>query len=92
MPTSHFARVFSHGSGRSARGVTSMSADLHKYGFAAKGASTVIYRTRELRRHQFTIYSEWPGGLYGSPTMTGTRENFDTLTEYPGQIAVFVSQ
>ncbi len=54
-------------------GVTSLSADLHKYGFTAKGASTVIYRTRELRRHQFFAYADWPGGLFGSPSMAGTR-------------------
>jgi len=54
-------------------GVTSMSADIHKYGFAAKGASLVLYRTRELRRHQYFVYPDWPGGLYGSPSMTGTR-------------------
>ncbi|MBI5495430.1 MAG: aspartate aminotransferase family protein [Deltaproteobacteria bacterium] len=54
-------------------GVTSISADLHKYGFAAKGASTVVYRSRELRRFQYFTYGDWPGGLYGSPSMTGTR-------------------
>ena len=54
-------------------GVTSISADLHKYGFAAKGASTVIYRNRDLRRFQYYAYADWPGGLYGSPSMTGTR-------------------
>ena len=54
-------------------GVTSMSADVHKYGYAAKGASVVLYRTRELRRHQYVTYADWPGGLYGSPTATGTR-------------------
>ena len=54
-------------------GVTSMSADLHKYGYAAKGASVVLYRNRELRRHQFFTYAGWPGGLYVSPSMTGTR-------------------
>lgn len=54
-------------------GVTSMSADLHKYGFAAKGASVVLYRDRELRRNQFFVYGDWPGGLYGSPSATGTR-------------------
>jgi len=54
-------------------GVTSMSADVHKYGWAAKGASVVLYRTRELRRHQFVVYTDWPGGLYGSPTAPGTR-------------------
>ncbi|MBI4831273.1 MAG: aspartate aminotransferase family protein [Candidatus Lindowbacteria bacterium] len=54
-------------------GVTSISADVHKYGFAAKGASTVLYRNAEIRRHQFFVYSEWCGGMYLSPTMTGTR-------------------
>ena len=54
-------------------GVTSISADLHKNGYAAKGASAVFYRTPELRRYQYFISSDWPGGLYGSPTMLGTR-------------------
>ncbi len=54
-------------------GVTSLSADIHKYGYAAKGASVVLYRNRELRRHQFYTWAEWPGGLYASPSMTGTR-------------------
>jgi glutamate/tyrosine decarboxylase-like PLP-dependent enzyme len=54
-------------------GVSSISADNHKYGFAARGASTVMYRDLEYRRHQFFAYADWPGGLYGSPTMTGSR-------------------
>lgn len=54
-------------------GVTSMSADVHKYGWSAKGASVVLYRERALRRRQFIAYGDWPGGLYGSPSMTGTR-------------------
>jgi sphinganine-1-phosphate aldolase len=54
-------------------GVTSMSADLHKYGFTAKGASVVLYRNADLRRYQFFVSKDWPGGLFASPTMTGTR-------------------
>jgi glutamate/tyrosine decarboxylase-like PLP-dependent enzyme len=54
-------------------GVTSISADLHKYGYTARGSSTVMYRSKELRRHQFFSYADWPGGLYGSPTMAGSR-------------------
>ena len=54
-------------------GVTSLSADLHKYGFAAKGASVVLYKTHALRKHQFFTFSEWSGGLYISPSMAGTR-------------------
>ena len=54
-------------------GVTSLSVDLHKYGYAAKGASVILYRDRALRRHQLFATADWPGGIYASPTMTGTR-------------------
>jgi glutamate/tyrosine decarboxylase-like PLP-dependent enzyme len=54
-------------------GVTSISVDLHKYAYAAKGASVVLYRDRKLRRHQFFVHTDWSGGIYASPTMTGTR-------------------
>ena len=54
-------------------GVTSMSADLHKYGFASKGSSIVLYKDKNLRRHQFFVLSEWPGGCFASPSMPGTR-------------------
>jgi glutamate/tyrosine decarboxylase-like PLP-dependent enzyme len=54
-------------------GVTSMSADTHKYGFAAKGTSVVLYRGEKLRRYQYYAASDWPGGLYFSPTLAGSR-------------------
>ncbi len=54
-------------------GVTSISADLHKYGYTAKGASVILYRDKALRRHQMFAYTDWPGGIYASPTMAGTR-------------------
>ncbi len=54
-------------------GVTSISADIHKYGFAAKGASVILYRDMSLLKHQFFIETEWPGGIYASATMPGTR-------------------
>lgn len=54
-------------------GVTSISADLHKYGYAAKGASAILYRTRALRRHQFFAHADWPGGLFVTPSVLGTR-------------------
>jgi glutamate/tyrosine decarboxylase-like PLP-dependent enzyme len=54
-------------------GVTSISADLHKYGYAVKGASVILYRNHALRRHQFHVYTDWPGGIYASPSMAGTR-------------------
>ena len=54
-------------------GVTSISADLHKYGYAAKGASVILYRDGALRRHQLFAVTDWAGGIYASPTMGGTR-------------------
>jgi len=54
-------------------GVTSISADTHKYGFGLKGSSVLLYRTPELRRLQYFIVPEWPGGLYTSPGMSGSR-------------------
>jgi sphinganine-1-phosphate aldolase len=54
-------------------GVTSVSADLHKYGFAAKGASTITYRHLELLKHQMFVCQDWPGGVFASPALLGTR-------------------
>jgi glutamate/tyrosine decarboxylase-like PLP-dependent enzyme len=54
-------------------GVRSMSADLHKYGYAAKGASTVFHRSEEQWRHQVFTFDGWPAGGMSTPTMAGTR-------------------
>jgi glutamate/tyrosine decarboxylase-like PLP-dependent enzyme len=54
-------------------GVTSMSADTHKYGFALKGTSVVLYRNNTFRRHQYFNTPDWPGGMYASPTAAGSR-------------------
>ncbi len=54
-------------------GVTSISADTHKYGFGLKGSSVLLYRTPELRRRQYFIVPDWPGGAYTSPGMSGSR-------------------
>lgn len=54
-------------------GVTSVSADVHKYGYTFKGASILLHRSRDLWQHQVFMYDEWPGGLYASATTAGTR-------------------
>ena len=54
-------------------GVSSMSADTHKYGYAAKGTSVVLYRGEELRHAQYFAFTDWPGGLYMTPTFAGSR-------------------
>jgi glutamate/tyrosine decarboxylase-like PLP-dependent enzyme len=50
-----------------------MSADLHKYGYCAKGASSVLYRTEEFWRFQTFDFDTWPCGRMFTPTMAGTR-------------------
>jgi glutamate/tyrosine decarboxylase-like PLP-dependent enzyme len=55
------------------QGVSSMSADTHKYGYAAKGTSVVLYADPKLRRYQYFVATDWPGGLYFSPTLSGSR-------------------
>ena len=54
-------------------GVSSMSADLHKYGYCAKGASTVFFRSEPLRDYMTFDCNAWPGGRMITPTLAGTR-------------------
>ena len=54
-------------------GVRTISADLHKYGYAAKGASTVLHRTAEQHAHQTFSADDWPAGAMTTPTVAGTR-------------------
>ncbi len=54
-------------------GVTSISADTHKYGYSAKGASTILYRNMDIMEHQIFVSTEWPGGIFASPGLLGTR-------------------
>ncbi|MFZ5827475.1 MAG: pyridoxal phosphate-dependent decarboxylase family protein [Bacillota bacterium] len=54
-------------------GVTSISADTHKYGYAAKGTSVILYRSPELLHFQYFATANWPGGLYFSPGFAGSR-------------------
>ncbi|MFP6654521.1 MAG: aminotransferase class V-fold PLP-dependent enzyme [Myxococcota bacterium] len=54
-------------------GVRTISADLHKYGYAAKGASTILHRSEEQQAHQFFSASNWPAGAMTTPTIAGTR-------------------
>jgi glutamate/tyrosine decarboxylase-like PLP-dependent enzyme len=54
-------------------GVSSISADVHKLGYAPKGVSVILYATPELRRHQTFVFDDWLGGFYASPNLQGTR-------------------
>ncbi|MGJ7537623.1 MULTISPECIES: pyridoxal phosphate-dependent decarboxylase family protein [unclassified Variovorax] len=54
-------------------GVRSISTDLHKFGYATKGASLVLYRDKEEHQFQFSHFRNWPKGEYITPTLAGTR-------------------
>lgn len=54
-------------------GVWSISADIHKYGYSPKGASIILYRDDNLRKYQMFAYTEWPGGIYATTSVAGSR-------------------
>ncbi len=54
-------------------GVTSISVDLHKYGYTAKGASVIMHRSKQLRAYQTFLTDNWLGGFYGSSGVLGTK-------------------
>jgi sphinganine-1-phosphate aldolase len=54
-------------------GVTSISCDPHKFCYGPKGLSVIMFRTKELRRQSFFAVSNWPGGMYVTPTIAGSR-------------------
>ena len=51
-------------------GVTSISADTHKYGFAPKGTSVILYSEAMYGHYQYFSYVDWPGGIYATTTMS----------------------
>lgn len=63
-------------------GVTTISADVHKLGYAPKGASVILHRSKELRRYQAFVFDDWLGGFYASPAMQGTRPALPMATAW----------
>ncbi|KAM8924582.1 sphingosine-1-phosphate lyase 1 [Pelodytes ibericus] len=55
------------------KGVTSISADTHKYGYAPKGSSVVLYRNKHYRHYQYFVAPDWQGGIYASSVIAGSR-------------------
>lgn len=54
-------------------GVTSISADTHKYGYGLKGTSVLSYRDKSYRQYQYYMFPDWKGGAYASPGLAGSR-------------------
>jgi len=55
------------------KGITSISIDTHKYGYGPKGGSVILYNTKELVHSQYNVATDWPGGIYVSPSIPGSR-------------------
>lgn len=53
--------------------ITSISIDTHKYGYSPKGSSIIMYRDKSLAHYQYHVEPNWPGGIYISPNMAGSR-------------------
>ena len=69
-------------------GVTSLSADTHKYGYALKGTSVLLYREADLRKYQYFNYPDWPGGIYFSPGLSGSRSGGLVAATWAAMVAL----
>jgi glutamate/tyrosine decarboxylase-like PLP-dependent enzyme len=63
-------------------GVTTISADVHKLGYAPKGASVLMHANKQLRRYQTFVFDDWLGGFYASPGMQGSRPGLPMATAW----------
>ena len=63
-------------------GVTSISCDIHKYAYAPKGSSVLMWRSEDFRRYQYSICTDWEGGLYATPTISGSRSSSATVAAW----------
>lgn len=63
-------------------GVHSISADIHKLGYAPKGVSVILHRSKALRRYQTFVFDAWLGGFYASPNLQGSRSGLPMATAW----------
>jgi glutamate/tyrosine decarboxylase-like PLP-dependent enzyme len=69
-------------------GVTSISLDIHKYGYCPKGASALLYSSMGFMRNQFFVSTNWPGGVYASTTLQGSRPGHAIATAYASVVSL----
>ena len=69
-------------------GVTTISADTHKYGYAFKGSSTLLFRDKALRNSQYFHLLEWTGGKYMSPGMDGSRSGGNLASTWAAMVSI----
>ena len=69
-------------------GLSSISADTHKYGFGLKGTSVILYRNKNLRRYQYFDAPDFPGGIYVSPSASGSRSGGLTASTWAAMVTL----
>lgn len=62
--------------------MTSISLDPHKYGLSAKGVSICLFSDDLYRREQYFVTLHWPGGLYGTPGLAGSRSGMPIASSW----------
>jgi len=72
----------------SCRGITSMSVDTHKFAYATKGTSIVLYRDSALRHAQYFSFAKWTGGLYCTPTLAGSRPGALSVCAWAAMVSI----
>jgi sphinganine-1-phosphate aldolase len=70
----------------SVEGVTSISMDTHKYGYAPKGTSVILYKNSEFFQHQLYANATWQGGIYFSPTLLGSRAGYPIVAAWAAML------
>ena len=68
--------------------MTTISADTHKYGYAFKGSSTLLFRDKALRNSQYFHLLEWTGGKYMSPGMDGSRSGGNLASTWAAMVSM----
>lgn len=69
-------------------GVTSISADTHKYGYSQKGSSVLLFSHPDIRKHMWFCTVNWPGGIYCSPSFQGSRPGGVIATTWASLLAM----
>jgi len=68
------------------KGITSISADSHKYGNCVKGSSILLFRSWEYKKHQHFIKTNWEGGMYATPTLLGSKSGAIIATTWASML------
>lgn len=69
-------------------GVTSISADTHKYAYGFKGTSVLAFRHQALRNSQYFFLTDWSGGKYCSPGIEGSRSGGLLAATWAGMVSL----